>query len=251
MRCSMWERSRHICHKREEGGPLWDFHCFRRCRSLRGCDTGAYPWISHYYATIALCLIAWGLARIPVANIQLPKEQNHITPWPRMSYYSVVLLLLLLAVAFRSFIGFSMVVPWKGTEGVPLMLVTIAFAGEFLGGYLADRLGWTECCSALLLLTSLLAVFYQQSIAAACIALLCVQATTGVNLVATQSLFPGFPAFSFGLPCIALLIGGYPYLKSQPVALLNPCWIIGAGLCAAVAVMAALIIRKRKELNYA
>jgi LPXTG-motif cell wall-anchored protein len=65
------------------------------------------------------------------------------------------------------------------------------------------------------------------------------------------SLFPGFPAFSFGLPCIALLAGGYPYLKFQPVALLNTYWITAAGLCAAVAVMAALIIRKRKELDYA
>ena len=57
------------------------------------------------------------------------------------------------------------------------------------------------------------------------------------NSVATQSLFPGFPAFSFGLPCIALLVGGYPYLKSRPIALLNPYWIIVAGLCATVAVM--------------
>ena len=144
-----------------------------------------------------------------------------------------------------------MAVPWKGMEGATLMLIAMAFAGKALGGYLADRLGWTECCGVLLLLTSVIAFFYQQSFAAACIALLCVQAMTGVTLVATQSLFPGFPAFSFGLPCIALLIGGYPYLKNQPAALLNPCWITGAGLCAAVAVMAALIIRKRKELNYA
>ena len=86
---------------------------------------------------------------------------------------------------------------------------------------------------------------------AACSALLCVQATTAVTLVATQSLFPRFPAFSFGLPCIALLAGGYPYLKSQPIALLNPYWITGAGICAALAVIAALIIVKQKELNYA
>jgi len=95
-----------------------------------------------------------------------------------------------------------------------------------------------------------MAIFHQQSFVAACVALLCVQATTGVTLVATQSLFPKFPAFSFGLPCIALLVGGYPYLKSQPIALLNPSWIIGAGICAALAVVAALIIVKQKELNY-
>lgn len=213
-----------------------------------GGALGATSWISPYHAAIALSLIAWGLARIPVAGLQPPTGQNHAAQWPGKSYCSIVLLLLLLVVASRSFIGFSMPVPWKGMEGAPLMLLAMAFAGKSLGGYLADRLGWTAFCGALLLLTSVLAVFYQQSFAAACIALLCVQATTGVTLVATQSLFPGFPAFSFGLPCIALLAGGYPYLKSQPVALLNPYWITGAGLCAVVALMAALTIRKRKEL---
>ena len=216
-----------------------------------GGTLGAISWISPYYATIVLCLIAWGLICIPIANLQLPNKQNHITSLPRMSYCSIVLLFLLLVVAFRSFIGFSIAVPWKGMEVAPLLLVIIAFAGKALGGYMADRLGWTECCSALLFLTSLLAVFYQHYFAAACIALLCVQATTSVTLVATQSLFPGFPAFSFGLPCIALLAGGYPYLKIQPVALLNTYWITGAGLCATMAVTTALIIRKRKELNYA
>ena len=143
-----------------------------------------------------------------------------------------------------------MPVPWRGIEGAPLMLVVMAFTGKSLGGYLADKLGWTTLCGTLLFLTSVLAVFYQQSFAAACVALLCIQATTGVTLVATQSLFPGFPAFSFGLPCIALLAGGYPYLKSQPIALLNPYWITGAGICATLAVIAALIIVKQKELNY-
>ena len=212
---------------------------------------GTRLWISPFYAAIALCLIAWGLVRIPVTGLKMPNELNHIIQKPRTSYCGIVLLLLFLVVASRSFIGFSMLVPWNGMEGGALMLVTMAFAGKFLGGYLADRLGWTACCSVLLLLTSVLAFFYQQSFAAACIALLCMQATTGVTLVATQTLFPGLPAFSFGLPCIALLAGGYPYLKSQPIVLLNPYWITGASLCAAVAVLAALIISKRKELLYA
>lgn len=216
-----------------------------------GGALGAISWISPYYAAIALCLMAWGIARIPVANLKRTNEQKHITVWAGTSHYSIVLLLLLMVVAFRSFIGFSMAVPWKGMEGATLMLIAMAFAGKAFGGYLADRLGWTKCCGVLLLLTSVISFFYQQSFAAACIALLCVQATTGVTLVATQSLFPGFPAFSFGLPCIALLAGGYPYLKSQPMALLNIYWIIVAGLCATVAVTVALIIRKRKELNYA
>jgi FSR family fosmidomycin resistance protein-like MFS transporter len=153
---------------------------------------GATSWISPYYAAIVLCLIAWGLIHIPVADLQMPTEQHHTAPRRRTSYFSIVLLLLLLVVASRSFIGFSMPVPWQEMEGAPLMLVVMAFAGKSLGGYLADRLGWTTWCGTLLLLTSVLAVFYQQSFAAACVALLCVQATTGVTLVATQSLFPGF-----------------------------------------------------------
>jgi MFS transporter, FSR family, fosmidomycin resistance protein len=216
-----------------------------------GGALGATSWLSPYYAAIALLLIAWGLLRIPVAGLQLATERNHIIQRPRTSYCCIVLLLLLLVVASRSFIGFSLPVPWKGMGGASLMLLAMAFAGKSLGGYLVDRIGWTISCSALLLLMSVLAVFYQHSFAAACISLFCVQATTGVTLVATQSLFPGFPAFSFGLPCVALLAGGYPYLKSQPAALLNPLWITGAGLCAAVAVLAALIIRNRKGLVHA
>ena len=216
-----------------------------------GGTLGATSWVSPYYATIALCLAAWGLLNIPSIDFQLPVEQDHATRRPKVSYIGVVLLLLLLVVASRSFIGFSLPVPWKGMAGAPLVLLVMAFAGKSLGGYLADRIGWATFGSTMLLAVSMTLVFHQHSFTAACLSLFCVQATTGITLVATQSMFPNYPAFSFGLPCIALLAGGYPYLKTHPVALTDPSWTIVVGLCATAAIMVALIMYKRKELIYA
>ena len=114
-------------------------------------------------------------------------------------------------------------------------------------------LGGPLVVSRLLLLTSVIAFFYQQSFAAACIALLCVQAMTGVTLHWQPSHYsPAFPHF---FPRASVHCSTDRRLSLPEKSTRGPVKSLldyrSRLYCAAVAVMAALIIRKRKELNYA
>jgi len=74
-----------------------------------------------------------------------------------------------------------------------------------------------------------------------------IQATTGVTLAGVQSLFPGRPAFAFGLPCIALLAGAEPFLRQHPPSATSPGLVVAIGFLAAVAAFTALTSDRRRR----
>lgn len=134
----------------------------------------------------------------------------------------ISILLILLVVGLRSFLGFAMPAPWKSVPASMMILVLTACLGKSVGGVLADRLGWRRFCVAMLTVAAVPATLYGDSLLAACVAIFCLQTTTGVTLAAIQSRLPGRPAFAFGLPCLALLLGAAPFLTGQPALLVQP-----------------------------
>jgi FSR family fosmidomycin resistance protein-like MFS transporter len=139
----------------------------------------------------------------------------------RFGWMLSVLFLFLLVVTVRSVVGFGLPAPWKEAEYAVYFLTFAVFAGKSLGGVLADRYGWRRVCSIMLLLSVFFSIGYRDSLYLTCAALFCMQATTGVTLAGTQSLFPARPAFAFGLPCIAIVIGAAPFLADFPVGSLH------------------------------
>lgn len=130
-----------------------------------------------------------------------------------------VTLLVLLAVGLRSFLGFALPVPWKAAQTNMIALVLAASFGKLAGGFLADRLGWNRFCSGMLVIAAVLVPSYRDSLPAACLAVCCLQMSTGVTLAALQASLPGRPGFAFGLNCLALLLGALPFLISSIAAL--------------------------------
>ena len=84
-----------------------------------------------------------------------------------------------------------------------------------------------------------MAIFKDNWIAPALVAVVCVQATTGITLAAVQSLFPHYPSFAFGLPCMVILIGASPFLLPDPVGHVSA-WIVTALCVIAAAAMVGL-----------
>jgi FSR family fosmidomycin resistance protein-like MFS transporter len=157
-----------------------------------------------------------------------------------------VMALLLCVVALRSFTGFALPVPWKGVVGNGMMFLALAsFAGKASGGFLADRIGWRQLCSTMLIIAAAAGICHNTYLSAACIAVFCVQSTTGVTLAAVQSLFPERPGFSFGLPCIALLLGAMPFFLPHPVVQIQPGLIVFVCLSAMTAITVAITMRKK------
>jgi MFS transporter, FSR family, fosmidomycin resistance protein len=127
-----------------------------------------------------------------------------------IKYFELALLLLFLCISIRSLIGLAMVFPWK-TDHTLLMLLTLSVvAGKAFGGILADRLGWLRFTVASLVISAPLLAFGAGIPYAAIIGIFLFQMTMPVTLVAISNMFPGRPGFSFGLTCLALIIGALP-----------------------------------------
>lgn len=178
---------------------------------------------------------------VPVAETAALPEQKRVEGWWMLL---TVLVLLLSVVAIRSFTGFALPIPWKGAGNGVLLLALSSFAGKASGGLLADRFGWRSLCGVMLISAAVMGISCQAYLLAACIGVFCVQTTTGVTLAFIQTLFPGRPAFAFGLPCIALLIGALPFLLPQPVGRIHPGLVAVISFCSMIAITGALTMRR-------
>jgi len=137
---------------------------------------------------------------------------------PRTRRLELVLVLLLGAIVIRSLIGLTAPFPWK-TDVVLLATLAVAVtAGKALGGILADRWGWLPVALTALLASLPLLAFGSQTPSLAIAGMFLFQMPTAVALAAIARLFPGKPAFSFGLSCLALMIGVIPaFTELKPV----------------------------------
>ena len=122
----------------------------------------------------------------------------------------VAVLMLLFSITVRSFIGFSIAMPWKNDM---LLLITLTLAisvGKAAGGFFADRFGWIETGAGALILSAPLISFQNGSPVPAIIGFMLFNMTMPVTLAAIFKLFPGYPGYSFGLTCLALITGMLP-----------------------------------------
>lgn len=123
---------------------------------------------------------------------------------------AAVLLLILFAVAVRSFGGGlgNTFAPKGASFG--FALAGAAFAGKAVGGFLADRFGWIKVCALSLLVSAILVYAGFQDFRLLLAAIFLFQIPMPVTLVAVARLFPRMPAFAFGLTCLALILGSLP-----------------------------------------
>jgi len=122
----------------------------------------------------------------------------------------ILLMLLLVSVAVRSFVGFGACFQCPGGLAVVIGLPAAGFLGKLVGGMVADRLGWLRVSTGALLLSLPLIAFSGGSLFLALPGVLLFQSTMAVTLVAVYALMPRWPATAFGLPCLALIAGAFP-----------------------------------------
>ncbi len=190
--------------------------------------------IHPFFSLPALCVSALLLLLCP--SIKSLKKPADMTAPARYDWRLVIVMFLMFIVLSRSAAGFVLPLMLQGTQKPILLFVIAAFAGKFFGGVLADRFGWLSTTFIFLCAAGGMAAMHQESLFVAFFAMLFVQATTGVTLAATQSVFPNRPGFAFGLPCIAILAAAYPFSLRYP--LITP----PAGLVASLCFTSALVI---------
>jgi FSR family fosmidomycin resistance protein-like MFS transporter len=122
----------------------------------------------------------------------------------------ILLMLLLVSVAVRSFVGFGACFQCPGGLAVAIGLPAAAFLGKLVGGMVADRVGWLRASTGALLLSLPLIAFSGGSLVLALPGVLLFQSTMAVTLVAVYALMPRWPATAFGLPSLTLIAGAFP-----------------------------------------
>jgi FSR family fosmidomycin resistance protein-like MFS transporter len=160
------------------------------------------------YVALAFAVIALVTLDKPVAVGE--RAPNHAGTQPAVLPWLMLLLLLLVSVAVRSFVGFGACFQCPGGLAVVIGLPAAGFLGKLVGGMAADRLGWLRASTGALLLSLPLIAFSGGSLWLALPGVLIFQSTMAVTLVAVYGLMPRWPATAFGLPCLALIAGAFP-----------------------------------------
>jgi len=83
----------------------------------------------------------------------------------------------------------------------------MVFAGKFVGGILADRLGARRVASLSLLISAPLLAFANDQIILCCLGLFLFNITTALTLCVLVARLPKNPGLGFGLTTLALFVG--------------------------------------------
>jgi FSR family fosmidomycin resistance protein-like MFS transporter len=158
-----------------------------------------------------------------------------VRPPPWLLAVMPVATALLASVLVRAFVGTYVGTAWRLAPAVPLGLALAAATGKVLGGFVADRGGWSGTSVLALTAAALLWGIVPSSPAAAVVAMLLLQSTMPVTLKATHLLMPARPGLAFGLPCLALVLGAFLSALSLP-------WLHApAGMAGALLISGALV----------
>lgn len=145
----------------------------------------------------------------------------------RACAFPTAMLLLLVAVILRAYVGFTVPMPWK-QAGVSIWLPAFAaFFGKAAGGYLADRFGARSTGCAALVAAAVLLCTCSGSMALCTLGIFLFNIPMPITLCACCDLLPEHPGLSFGLTTLALLLGVLPTFFFTLPAAAAP-WMAGA-----------------------
>jgi MFS transporter, FSR family, fosmidomycin resistance protein len=160
-----------------------------------------------------LCLLI--AASAAMIFMKTPKDNKTFLSKPESLRWPVLVgSLLLVSIMIRSLVGFSAGFPWHNDKTVLFLIVCAAFAGKALGGIVSDRFGWLATTTTVSLVSAPLLAFGFVNPLGTIIGMLLFQMTMPVTLTAVHRLLPKRPAFSFGLTCLALIIGAAPVFSA-------------------------------------
>jgi hypothetical protein len=160
----------------------------------------------------ALCLLTAGLLAAAIF-VALRRPAQATIARPGAAPLRIVLLLLV-SVALRSFLGGCISGAWSGTS-TALLIALAAVCGKTAGGLIADGVGWRATAVTALILAAPLVVSASEHQLPAVASSLLVQVTMAATLVAVHLAMPARPGMAFGFPSLSILLGALPDLAGR------------------------------------
>lgn len=169
--------------------------------------SGEVPAAPFALALVVLAMIVTGLAA-PASHSPALLPEPGGRP-PALGRHDAIMVVLLFAIALRSFAWSVMQAAAAGEGGLLLALAVAAGAGKCAGGFLADRVGWRRFAVAALGGAALLLSLSEGRVALAVPGVLLLQSVTPVGIAAVARKLPGAPATAAGLTLgLAIAAGG-------------------------------------------
>lgn len=193
------------------------------------------PW--PFVAVLAAALLVTLLMR-PPELVYARACAARMQPRPRCAM--LIVLLLLLSITVRAFVGMGGAHACPKGKLVAMGIPLAAFAGKALGGYAADRLGWVRAGVGALLVSAPLIAFGGANVAVILVGLFFFQMTMPVTLVAAVRVTPHRPGFAFGLTAGALVVGSLPSFFDEVQARYSPPLFLVLILASAAALFGGL-----------
>ena len=209
--------------------------------TARSTDLGPWIFLGPLAVSAAIVLAFGTVAR-----------RSRAAPLPPPSLSSAMAAVcvgaVLLSVAIRSANGFEIGTVHEGHAAVLWWLAIAACAGNVLGGFVADRLGWIATCVLALLLSLPLLGFFVDRGTVAVLGMLLFQMTMPVTLTAVWRVFPGEAGLAFGLAALAVLLGTIPDYVCPPEWIAAGPLLLALTLVSIAAVLIGIwpIVRREK-----
>jgi MFS transporter, FSR family, fosmidomycin resistance protein len=203
------------------------------CGTLLGKngDFSAWPFL---FLTVVF-VIGIFLTREPSINTQQSKY-----PLKTEFKFEYIIYLVLFVIAMRSLVGFAVVFPWKSDVNLLIILTLSVVMGKGLGGFLADRFGWTIIAVGSLILSIPLLTLGANIPFLGIIGMFMFNFTMPVTLTIISNLLPGKPGISFGLTTAGLLLGALPSFSGFQTSLNNPLFFSVATMISALVLFVGL-----------
>ncbi|HTX90852.1 MAG TPA: hypothetical protein VMC09_06510 [Anaerolineales bacterium] len=194
----------------------------------------AWPFI------VVLLLFAVTILLLPRPDFPIPPALPQDARW-----FEAVIALLLASVTIRSLVGGSLVLPWKSDTTLLLALTGAVVLGKALGGFLADRFGWTAVAVSGLVLSAPLLAFFTPLPALVMIGTFLFNLSMPVTLAGVAGMLPGKSGFAFGLTTLALIVGALPGFTLLRTWTGAPVFIFASTLVSIAALYAGLRLYAR------
>ena len=166
-------------------------------------------------------LFLLAMAALSVLIFLIPKpamyrQQSEPTPKQGLKI-EYIIYLVLFVIAIRSLVGLAIVFPWKSEIALLVILTLAVVLGKGLGGFLADKFGWTLTAVGSLAASIPLLTLGASIPALGIIGMFLFNITMPVTLTMMSNMLPGRPGMAFGLTCAALVLGTLPaFTQLQP-----------------------------------
>jgi len=176
--------------------------------------------VGFWMLLFAMAAVTGGLHLVKSLKTPSGNVEPSITCTARAPIAAVILLLLV--VVLRSYVGMTLSFPWK--TGVWSFIAVCGVAlGKTAGGFLADRLGAVRASVLSLSLCGILFLFSGNPVCGV-LSVFLFNMTMPLTLFAMARVFPGARGFAFGMLTFALFLGYLPTHLDLPVPFAGQGW---------------------------